>query len=97
MSSQSGSEFVEYDSECYEVECIRERRIFKGKKQYFIKWKDWDEKYNTWEPIENLQTVLGMVNAFEKQYEQGNVKKDSNLKQYQSSESALKKTKPIEK
>lgn len=71
MSSQSGSELVEYDSECYEVQCIRDRKIVKGKKLYHIKWKDWQQKYNTWEPIQNLQTVLAMVNAFQKKLQQG--------------------------
>lgn len=43
MSSQSGSELVEYDSECYEVECIRDMKIVRGKKFYFIKWVGWEE------------------------------------------------------
>jgi hypothetical protein len=64
MSSKSGSELIEYDSECYEVECIKDRKILRGKKHYLIKWKDWAEEHNTWEPIENLQTVLGMVSTF---------------------------------
>lgn len=51
MSSKSGSELIEYDSECYEVECIKDRKILRGKKHYLIKWKDWAEEHNTWEPI----------------------------------------------
>jgi len=49
--NNSESELAEYDSECYEVECILSRKTIKGKYFYEIKWKNWDDKDNTWEPI----------------------------------------------
>ena len=45
----------------YEVEDICDCRIEAGRKMYLIKWKDWEPKDNTWEPIENLTQVKDMV------------------------------------
>jgi hypothetical protein len=56
---------MEFGSECYEVEAIRDRKFVKGKPQYFIKWKGWAEKDNTWEPLENLETVLNLVKEYD--------------------------------
>ena len=43
------------EEEEYEVETILEKRLKKGKAEYLIKWKGFDnEDDNTWEPVENL-------------------------------------------
>ncbi|XP_047162369.1 chromo domain-containing protein LHP1-like isoform X1 [Vigna umbellata] len=49
----------------YEIETIRRRRVRKGQLQYLIKWRGWPETANTWEPLENLQSVPDLLRAFE--------------------------------
>lgn len=50
----------------YEVEAIRDRRVNKqtGSREYLVKWKDWPEETNTWEPPCNLSFVIDMIQAF---------------------------------
>lgn len=72
---------IENDSSCrsetetssgddiYEVEEILNKRVFRGKVQYLIKWKNYLSNYNSWEPKENIITP-GLVEAFEAVYEE---------------------------
>ena len=39
---------LEEDPEEYEVETILDSRLEKGQVKYFIKWKDYDWRYNSW-------------------------------------------------
>merc|ERR1712106_875423 len=40
----------------YEVETIVNKRLRKGKPEYLVKWKGWeDPDDNTWEPVANLE------------------------------------------
>ncbi|KAI4353864.1 hypothetical protein L6164_002787 [Bauhinia variegata] len=50
----------------YLVEAIRCKRVINGKKQYKIKWRDYPETDNTWEPLKNLRGISYMIDAFEK-------------------------------
>jgi len=54
---QSHIEFAKMsDAEEYEVESIISKRMRKGKAEYLVKWKGWeDPDDNTWEPIGNLE------------------------------------------
>jgi len=66
---ESGSEGEEY-----EVELIRNKRIKKGKNEYLIKWKGYDnEEDDTWEPEDNLD-CKEKIEEFEKNYKKGEQK-----------------------
>ncbi|RWS03700.1 histone-lysine N-methyltransferase SUV39H1-like isoform X1, partial [Dinothrombium tinctorium] len=47
----------------YEVEAIVDYN--ETDKKYLVKWKDWDEEFNTWEPLSHLTDCLEMVQDFE--------------------------------
>ncbi|XP_025643652.2 chromo domain-containing protein LHP1 isoform X1 [Arachis hypogaea] len=53
------------DDGFYEIEAIRRKRMRKGQLQYLIKWRGWPETANTWEPLDNLQSVPEVIDAFE--------------------------------
>ena len=48
----------------YEVEKVLEKRFRKGRVEYFVKWKNYDE--TTWEPSKNLTNVQDLIEKFEK-------------------------------
>ncbi|XP_058779147.1 chromo domain-containing protein LHP1-like [Vicia villosa] len=57
--------FPSLDDGYFEVGAIHNKRVHKGKVEYFVQWSGWDETANTWEPGENLVCVAN-VEAFEK-------------------------------
>ena len=48
----------------YEVEIVLDKRIKKGKLEYFVKWKNYDE--TTWEPLSNLLNVRDLIDEYER-------------------------------
>ena len=52
----------------YTVEKIVDRRIVKGKYEYLIKWEDYPDSENTWEPLKNLGSIKDLVDEYDKQF-----------------------------
>ena len=49
----------------YQVESIKAKRVSnKGNVQYLVKWKNFPESQNTWEPESNLKTCKDMIREF---------------------------------
>ena len=53
------------EDDMYEVDYIQARRLVKGQPEYLIRWKGFDEKYDTWEPLKNLSGLEPDLAAFE--------------------------------
>ncbi|XP_046427748.1 histone-lysine N-methyltransferase SUV39H2-like isoform X1 [Neodiprion fabricii] len=49
----------------HEVERILDKRYSKGVEVYAVKWKGWDDSFNTWEPLSNLTNCAELLAAFE--------------------------------
>ena len=52
----------------YEVDAIVDSRIYKGKLQYLVHWKGYDESERTWEPVSNLKNSPEIVEQFHKSH-----------------------------
>lgn len=61
----------------YIVEKILNKRIRKGVPEYFVKWENYPSSQNTWEPINNLETVLHMVDEFEENLKNKKIEKNN--------------------
>ena len=48
----------------YEVDAIIDSHIYKGKLQYLVHWKGYDESKRTWEPVSNLTNSSEIVEQF---------------------------------
>ncbi|GBL76958.1 Histone-lysine N-methyltransferase SUV39H1 [Araneus ventricosus] len=49
----------------YEVDLILERKIQEGETFYLVKWKNYEMKYNTWEPDYHLVGCQDLISYFE--------------------------------
>jgi chromobox protein 1 len=73
MADDSGAakeaEFAEQEpkGKKYVVEKVLEKRLGKQNKvEYLLKWKGFDNAWNTWEPADNLADCNGIIESFEK-------------------------------
>ncbi|XP_001600331.2 polycomb group protein Pc [Nasonia vitripennis] len=56
----------------YAAERITKKREKRGKVEYYVKWKGWSKKYNTWEPEENILDVR-LIELYEESQRGGDV------------------------
>jgi hypothetical protein len=52
----------------YEVEQIKGKKYINDKKYYLLKWKDYDEKSNSWEPAKGLTNISNLIEQYDKDY-----------------------------
>ena len=69
----------------YEVEKILDKQISPITKQikYLVKWKDYDNRHNSWEPIKNLKEAQWIIDQYESEKEQETL---TELKEQQESQ-----------
>ncbi|GAB0096767.1 hypothetical protein DMENIID0001_123330 [Sergentomyia squamirostris] len=91
MGKKKTDSSSETDGEEYQVEKIMDRRVKKGKVEYYIKWEGYPQDENTWEPIDNLDCPE-LIAQFEKARQSSS--KDEDKKEKDSASSSKSKTKP---
>ncbi|XP_076642405.1 histone-lysine N-methyltransferase SUV39H2-like [Halictus rubicundus] len=64
---ENGINVSHLDSNLWEVEKILGKKELDGQLEYLIKWKNWDNEYNTWEPESNLVNCSDILQEFERQ------------------------------
>ncbi|XP_078050916.1 suppressor of variegation 3-9 isoform X2 [Augochlora pura] len=54
------------ENDLWEVESILGKKEINGQSTYLIKWKNWSNKFNSWEPESNLINCSDVLEEFEK-------------------------------
>ena len=66
--TQASEDREDPETEEYEVEKVLKKRHRKGKVEFFVKWKNYEEW--TWEPKSNLENAKVLIEMFEKEKNQ---------------------------
>lgn len=60
-----GTNFQIKMSKGYEVEKVLNKKIYKNKIFYYLKWKNYPESESTWEPYSNLANIQNLIDDYE--------------------------------
>lgn len=63
----AGEQFANRQKKLWEVERIIQKHEQNKEPLYLIKWKNWDSRYNTWEPLCNLVNCEDLLREFEEE------------------------------
>jgi hypothetical protein len=94
------ADYEDSNMEEYEVESILDKKKLQGKWKYKIKWVGYPEDQCTWEPIENLDNVVEMLQEFEADWAKKELKKQiktSNIRDSNVSTSSLRDSNVVKK
>ena len=79
----------------YEVEAIRDYRIHRGKEQFYVKWKGYNEEDNSWENVSNLFCDF-LIKKYRKENKEKIEKIKSQSKQFKDDNKKIKdQSKPV--
>ena len=63
---EEGKIFYYDDGDFFTAEKIVDHKMEKNKLLHYIKWVGWPDHRNTWEPLENLENILDLLEDYEK-------------------------------
>lgn len=89
---ESSSTINSETSDVYDVEKILDKRVHKnGTIKYFIKWKNFEDKHNSWEPSDNMKCPT-IVAQFEAEYQERKLREEKEKLLARTSTSAAKRS-----
>jgi len=88
-----GNDKSSSEEEEYMVEKILDKRIKGNKVQYYLKWKNYPEADNTWEPVDNLADCKDLIRDFEEKLKKKAEEQQSKAPQRSGSEKETEKEK----
>jgi hypothetical protein len=62
-----GNQNIKKERDIFTVEKVLGKKVKKRKTFYLVKWFNYTDNYNTWEPEENLQIDPSLIEDFEEE------------------------------